>query len=77
LDATDELLANVALITLDEALLAAAETISPSTVTTLDAIHLATAVGLAEAGELDAVMTYDKRLAEGAPEHGLTVLSPS
>lgn len=77
LDASAEMLSEVALISIDESVLAAAETISPSNVGTLDAIHLATAVRLAEAGELDALMTYDKRLADGAREHGIEVLSPS
>jgi uncharacterized protein len=77
LDDADRLLADISLIALDEDILAAAETIIPTTVATLDAIHLATAVRLAEDGELDALMTYDKRLAEGAREHGLEVLSPS
>ncbi|MGO9761652.1 MAG: PIN domain-containing protein [Solirubrobacteraceae bacterium] len=76
-EAADRILDDVLLIPVDEAVLAAAETISPTTVGTLDAIHLATAVHLAKAGELDALMTYDKRLADGAREHGITVLSPS
>ncbi len=73
----DPLLASVALVPLDAELLAAAETLPPSNVATLDAIHLATAVRLAEAGLLDAVMTYDLRLAEGARTHGLAVLTPA
>jgi uncharacterized protein len=73
----DELLSGKVLIPLDEETLTAAETIAPSMVRTLDAIHLATAVRLAAAGQLDALMTYDKQLATGAREHGLTVLSPS
>jgi uncharacterized protein len=73
---TDRLLGDVLLIPMDEKILASAETISPTTVGTLDAIHLATAVRLSKAGELDALMTYDKRLADGAREHGLEVLSP-
>lgn len=72
----DQLLAGVALLGLDDELLAMAETVPPATVTALDAIHLATALRLAGAGRLDAVMTYDVRLAEGAREHGLTVLVP-
>jgi predicted nucleic acid-binding protein len=72
----DQLLAGVALVPLDDHLLAAAETLPPATVATLDAIHLATALRLAHAGRLDAVMTYDARLADGAREHGLTVLAP-
>jgi predicted nucleic acid-binding protein len=77
LEHVDELLAGSVLIPLDETILTAAETIAPSAVRTLDAIHLATAVRLAGAGQLDALMTYDKQLAVGAREHGITVLSPS
>jgi predicted nucleic acid-binding protein len=76
-DAVEPLLADISLIPLDEEILLDAETIRPATVASLDAIHLATAVRVAEADELDALMTYDKRLADGAREHGLTVLSPS
>jgi uncharacterized protein len=72
-----DLLSGKVLIPLNEEILTAAETIAPPTVATLDAIHLATAVSLSNAGKLDALMTYDKRLADGAREHGITVLSPS
>lgn len=48
----------------------------PFSVATLDAIHLATAVLMARNFPVD-FMTYDKRLAAGAREHGFTVLSPS
>jgi predicted nucleic acid-binding protein len=72
-----ELLSGKVLIPLDEQILAAAETIAPPTVATLDAIHLATAVSLSNAGKLDALMTYDKQLAIGARKHGLDVLAPS
>jgi predicted nucleic acid-binding protein len=77
LEYVDELLSGQVLIPLDETILTAAETIAPSVVRTLDAIHLATAVRLTGAGQLDALMTYDKQLAVGAREHGITVLSPS
>jgi predicted nucleic acid-binding protein len=77
LEYVDELLSGKVLIPLDEEILAAAETIAPSVVRTLDAIHLATAIRLVNAGQLDALMTYDKQLATGAREHGLEVLSPS
>jgi predicted nucleic acid-binding protein len=73
----DALLTDVSLIDMDKEILAAAEIIAPTTVATLDAIHLATAVRLSDEGKLDAMMTYDKRLADGARQHGLTVLSPS
>jgi predicted nucleic acid-binding protein len=73
----DQVLAGIALLPLDEELLAAAETVTPTTVATLDAIHLVTALRLSGAGRLDAVMTYDVRLADGARQHGLTVLAPA
>ena len=40
----------------------------------LDAIHLATALVLRE--DLEALVTYDERLADAAGAHGLTVASP-
>jgi uncharacterized protein len=72
-----ELLSGKVLIPVDAEILTAAATIAPPTVATLDAIHLATAVSLSNAGKLDALMTYDKQLAIGAREHGLEVLAPS
>jgi len=77
LEAADRLLDGVALIPLDEAILAASETLLPATVATLAAIHLATALRLAAGGVLDTVMTYDRRLADAAEEHGLRVLAPT
>ncbi len=77
LEAADRLLGGVALIPLDDAILASSETLPPASVATLDAIHLATAVRLATAGVLDTVMTYDRRLADGAAHHGLRVLAPA
>jgi uncharacterized protein len=73
----DQLLAGVGLLPLDDDTLATAESVPPATVATLDAIHLTTALRLAEAGSLDAVMTYDRQLAAGARTHGLTVLAPA
>lgn len=77
-----ELLQGIATIPLEDDLLeqddmlGEAARIAPFSVATLDAIHLATAVWLAQDDLLDTIMTYDKRLAEGAREHGLTVLAP-
>lgn len=51
-----------------------AAALDPSTLRTLDAIHLATA--LAAGDELDCILTYDTRLAAAATNHGLTVLAP-
>ncbi|HWX45134.1 MAG TPA: type II toxin-antitoxin system VapC family toxin [Solirubrobacteraceae bacterium] len=77
LDRVDVLLAGVSLVSVDDEILTEAETITPATVATLDAIHLATAVRLSKVHRLDALMTYDKQLADGARKHGIEVLSPS
>ncbi len=73
----DQLLTGIALVPLDAALLQAAETIEPGSVGTLDAIHLATAVRLADRDAIDAILTYDARLAEGARRSGIGVLAPA
>jgi len=76
LEEADALLADVALVPVDDAVLAAAETVPPENVATLDAIHLVTALRLTEGGDLDALMTYDERLAAGAAHYGLRVIAP-
>jgi uncharacterized protein len=73
----DRLLGAVALVPISEPVLDAAETILPREVATLDAIHLATAVQLASEEVLEAVMTYDARLEQGARHHGLNVIAPA
>jgi uncharacterized protein len=75
--AAEHLLRGVELMPVDEPVLRAAETIEPYTVATLDAIHLATARRLAADGLLDAIMTFDTRLAEGARHHGIDVVAPA
>jgi predicted nucleic acid-binding protein len=71
------LLAGISLLPIDDTVLHTVETLPPSSVGTLDAIHLATALRLATTVQLDAFMTYDQRLADGARHHGLTVLAPA
>ncbi|MDO8209743.1 type II toxin-antitoxin system VapC family toxin [Conexibacter sp. CPCC 206217] len=70
-------LAGVAIVPVDDAVLAAAETVSPASVATLDAIHLATALQLAAERHVTSIMTFDTQLAAGAREHGLDVITPS
>lgn len=77
LDRANTLVADVSLMPIDNWVLDVTETLTPSTVGTLDAIHLATAIRLSKETGLDALMTYDKQLAAGAQEHGIAVLSPS
>lgn len=46
----------------------------PTTVRSLDAIHLATALVLS--GDISTVLTYDKQMANAAEINGLTVVAP-
>lgn len=77
LDEADRLLTGIALLPLDESILRATETVAPSSVATLDAIHLVSALRLAAEGFVDAIVTYDARLAEAAGVHGLQVIAPA
>ncbi|MGH2935032.1 MAG: type II toxin-antitoxin system VapC family toxin [Gaiellaceae bacterium] len=76
-EAAEELLSDIALVPLDDAVLAEAEAVPPRNVATLDAIHLATALRLVAGGDLDALMTYDAQLAAGAEHHGIRVIAPA
>lgn len=65
----------LAIMELDHAIADAAGHIAPSTLRSLDAIHLASALTLAP--ELEALVTYDARLADAARAAGLTVVTPA
>ena len=71
----DEVRNGVALVHLEDEVRLLAATIPPTTLRTLDAIHLATAVSLSP--DLDALVTYDLHLAEAARAAGLTVAAPA
>jgi predicted nucleic acid-binding protein len=73
--ALDVILRSVVVIEVDRVVAARAAAMQPASLRTLDAIHLATANGLA--GQLDAFITYDDRLAEAARLAGLPVLRPA
>jgi uncharacterized protein len=73
LDRTGQLLDAVALATLDQALLAGAGALAEPALRALDAIHVATAVGL---HPLDAFVTYDERQAAAARLAGLRTTAP-
>jgi len=64
-------------VPIDDAILTAAEAVTPGTVATLDAIRLTIALEPGAAGHITTPMTLDERLAAGAREHGLGVLAPS
>lgn len=69
-----EWLLDVALVPLDDALLERATSLDPSSLRSLDALHLATALSIR--GDLGVFFTYDQRLAEAAERHGLPVAAP-
>lgn len=73
LDRTGQLLDAVALATLDQALLAGAGALAEPTLRALDALHVATAVGL---HPIDAFVTYDERQAAAARLAGLRTTAP-
>ncbi|MGH8920250.1 MAG: type II toxin-antitoxin system VapC family toxin [Acidimicrobiales bacterium] len=53
----------------------AAAGLGPPTLRTLDALHLATALELGD--DLEGLVTYDARMAEGASAASIPVVSPS
>ncbi len=74
LNRSSRVLARVQLLCLDDSLLDAAAALDPGVLRSLDAIHLASAQALGD--ELDAIVTYDLRMAEAAELLDLRVVSP-
>lgn len=70
-----QLLARIALLHLDDALLNAAAALEGDNLRSLDAIHIASAQTVAS--ELTAIVTYDHRMADAANRIGLTVAAPA
>ena len=64
----------IMIIELDEAIASAAGDLEPDSLRSLDAIHLASALSIHD--ELDAFVTYDRRLADAAQAAGLAVIAP-
>lgn len=75
LDRAMEVLRGMTLQIIDDELLMGAGRLDPVALRSLDAIHLATALRLAD--ELEAIVTYDRRMIEGAKSLGLPVASPA
>lgn len=75
LDAVAEAFTALAIMELDAAIAASAGQVGPSTLRSLDAIHLASALAAGE--ELAAFVTYDGRLADAARAVGLEVVAPA
>jgi uncharacterized protein len=70
-----ELLARLQTIELDDGVGQIAAAVSPSVLRSLDAIHVASALSIRE--ELDAFITYDRRLADAARAAGLNAEAPA
>jgi uncharacterized protein len=67
-------IATLTLIRLDDALFTAASELDPPPLRSLDAIHLAAALSLGS--DLAGLITYDRRMTEGARALGLRVEAP-
>jgi predicted nucleic acid-binding protein len=68
-------LENLSIIELDAAVAHRAGQLEPALLRSLDAVHLASALAVAD--ELDALVTYDGRFADAARDVGLTVVAPT
>lgn len=71
----ETILRTVEMVEIDASIARSAAALQPPDLRTLDAIHLATA--LAVAGDIDAFVTYDDRLANAARDLGLPVVRPA
>ncbi len=72
---TRSALRRVELVAVTDGILDSSGILEPRVVRTLDAIHLSTALALGD--DLDVVVTYDARMAEGARLLGLGTASPT
>src|SRR5699024_2796834 len=66
---------SITLITIGAATFAAAGRLDPVLLPTLDAVHLACALELAD--DLTGMVTYDARLAQAAQAQGIAVVAPA
>lgn len=69
----ETVLESMELIAIDASVVGDAARLGPASLRSLDAIHLATALGIPG---LDALVTYDDELGRAAEANGLRVLSP-
>jgi uncharacterized protein len=72
--AAEDLIADLTLIALSRLLTAKAAWVKPPALRTLDAIHVASAMAMES--DLDALVTYDRRMVEAGRMAGLAVASP-
>jgi predicted nucleic acid-binding protein len=71
----DTIVASVEIIEFDASIARSAAIVPPRGLKTLDAVHLASALAIAD--EVDAFVTYDLRLAEAARAAGFPVVMPA
>ena len=71
----EQVIEQVVLIEVDDAVITAAGLLPPPTLRTLDAIHVATAGMLG--GDLDALVSYDRRMLDSSRLAGLPTMSPT
>lgn len=70
----DDVLGRTTVLALEPPVVERAATVGPATLRTLDAIHLASAAELGS--DLEAFVTFDRRLADAARALGMPVASP-
>jgi len=73
-DSAEASLSDIALVPMDDAVLAIARRLDPRELRSLDAIHLATALSIGT--DLGALFSYDDRLTAAALAAGLSVVAP-
>ena len=67
-------LSGIALVPIDGGIVRSAATLAPTSLRTLDAIHVATALSLG--ADVSQLVTYDDRLAGAATDAGIEVITP-
>jgi predicted nucleic acid-binding protein len=69
-----DVLRAISLVAIDDAVIERASQIPPASLRSLDAIHVTTALALAD--DLGVLITYDRRMQSAARVHGLPILAP-
>lgn len=67
-------LAGLALVPVDDKVMSAAARVEPSSLRTLDALHLATALSLG--ADIGVLIAYDQRLLAAADQHNIPTARP-
>jgi predicted nucleic acid-binding protein len=70
----ERVLSGIGLVPIDDGIIRSAAALTPATLRTLDAIHIATALSIR--ADVSRLVTYDDRLASAAAAAGIDVVSP-